>query len=152
MYTVNFDDTQAINALNRLAEAGGNLKPVMREIREYLLVSTKERFKDGVAPDGTAWQANSDLTARLKGHNKPLIGETKRLSNEIFVDSDAHSVTIGSALIYAGVQQFGAKKREFGGKAPWGDIPARPFLGVSDKDAEQIEEIVYENLADSLRG
>lgn len=50
-------------------------------------------------------------------------------------------VEIGSPMKYAAVQQFGASKRQFG-KAPWGNIPARPFLGVSGEDRRTILDIL----------
>ena len=39
------------------------------------------------------------------------------------------------------MQQFGAKRGQFGA-APWGDIPARPFLGASDDDQANIVRLV----------
>ena len=46
---------------------------------------------------------------------------------------------------YAAMQQFGGIKSEF--PHLWGDIPARPFLGVSESDAEEILAIVHDYLA-----
>ena len=62
---------------------------------------------------------------------------------------------IGSPSVYAGVHQFGAAKGSFGktkrdAPIPWGDIPARPFLGLSDEDEADIRDIVLRHLADSL--
>lgn len=39
---------------------------------------------------------------------------------------------------------FGVSRR--GGPLPWGDIPARPFLGLSADDRKTIEEIVRAHL------
>lgn len=81
---------------------------------------------------------------------KPLIGETRSLASQIFkrFDSDG-ALLIGSDREYAAVQQFGATKHQFG-KAPWGDIPARPFLGISDKDQSTILDIISLSLTDYL--
>ncbi|MDP2830187.1 MAG: phage virion morphogenesis protein [Sulfuricellaceae bacterium] len=81
--------------------------------------------------------------AARAGAKKPLVGESKSLSTTInyrIVDG-GRTLLIGSPQKYAAVQQFGAKAREFG-KAPWGDIPARPFLGISDADRRSILETV----------
>jgi phage gpG-like protein len=53
---------------------------------------------------------------------------------------------------YAATQQYGARRGEFGTGSyktrkgtfpmPWGDIPARPFLGFSDDDQAIILGIV----------
>lgn len=110
-------------------------------------------------------------TARLAA-KKPLIGETRSLSGNIvwqLAGNDA--VEVGSPMIYAGVQQFGAKMGEFGRYSqisrrsrygekdfrrhagtkkgfplPWGDIPARPFLGISQADRAAILELVGDYL------
>ncbi|MGB0955835.1 MAG: phage virion morphogenesis protein [Panacagrimonas sp.] len=51
------------------------------------------------------------------------------------------------------IQQFGARKGAFGttrrgAPIPWGDIPARPFLGISDEDRTEIELLLFEFLED----
>ena len=61
-------------------------------------------------------------------------------------------VEVGSPLIYAGTHQFGAARGAFGSTSggapiPWGDIPARPFLGLSDDDEFEITELVASHLA-----
>lgn len=94
---------------------------------------------------------------------KPLIGITKRLSTEIHPEPTSTGVAIGSSLEYAAVQQFGARMGEFGRYSqvarwnaypegdfrkhagtvegfpiPWGDIPARPYIGLSTTDTESV--------------
>lgn len=156
MITVALEYQRVIEALNRLTSAGTSLKPAMQDIGEYMVGATKQRFGTGTAPDGSNWAANSALTAKLKGHNKPLIGESKRLSNEIHYNASADGIEIGSSLIYAATQQFGATKGSFGttkrgGPIPWQTIPARPFLGVSTTDANHITDILREHLAAAIK-
>lgn len=62
------------------------------------------------------------------GGKKPLIGESRDLSRQIFAKASSDSVTIGVSPVYAAIQQFGGKKSQF--PKLWGDIPARPFLPV----------------------
>jgi phage virion morphogenesis protein len=176
MIQVEIDDKQVLAALNRLLEAGADMTPAMQDIGEYLVQSTRQRFQDGVAPDGTPWAPNSastylgyldkfgssysKKTGRLTKHGanraagkKPLIGETKQLSTKIFPRATAHSVEVGSPLEYAATQQFGAKKGSFtGGQTPWGDIPARPFLGLSEEDKAMVLDILQEHLEGGLGG
>ncbi len=47
---------------------------------------------------------------------------------------------LGSPMEYAAMQQFSGKKSEF--PHLWGDIPARPFLGISKEDRQAILDIV----------
>lgn len=174
MITIQFDDKQSRQVFARLAASAKNPRPVLEEIGELLLDSTKQRFGTSRAPDGTPWAKNSSTTilqylARYKSSfskrdgrmtkkgaerassKRPLIGETGDLSRQIFkrVD-DNHTLFVGSTMIYAAVQQFGAKKGAFG-KAPWGDIPARPFLGISDQDHRSILDTVSDYLSRSAR-
>lgn len=170
MITIEINDQGVLEALRRLQARVGNLKPVLRGIGEVLIKSTKRRFATGTAPDGTPWAPNSPVTydrlatwhltkkgklskagaARLAG-KKPLIGETRRLSSQINAVLQGDALLVGSPMEYAATQQFGAEQGEFGttrrgGPIPWGDIPARPFLGLSEADKRHILEIVAEAL------
>ncbi len=166
MIKIDITDSGVQQALNRLANAGTSLHPALREIGEFLVDSTRQRFATSTAPDGTRWAPNTETTilmylGRYKGSfskrggrltkkgagrasgKRPLIGETGDLSRQISYKIEGNdTLYIGSSMIYAATQQFGAKRREFQGKAPWGDIPARPFLGLSDSDRSTILDII----------
>jgi phage gpG-like protein len=72
---------------------------------------------------------------------KPLIGESRSLMSTIHYRANADSVEVGSPMEYAAVQQFGAKAHQFG-RSPWGDIQARPFIGLSNEDRRSIMDII----------
>jgi phage gpG-like protein len=60
-------------------------------------------------------------------------------------------VEVGSSLEYAAVQQLGARRGQFGrtrrgAPIPWGDIPARPYLGISQADSSAILDIISQYL------
>lgn len=194
MITIEVDDRRVLDVLNELLARLNDLTPVMQNVGEYLVGSTKRRFVTSTGPNGVRWAPNTETTylrmiekasgvtlksgqINQKGANmamakKPLIGETHRLSSEISAQADRAGVEIGSPMVYAAVQQFGAKMGEFGRYSqvsrwrkyekgdfrkhagtvkgfpiPWGDIPARPFLGLSEADDEQVLAIVGEYLA-----
>lgn len=95
--------------------------------------------------------------ARTLIAKKVLTGESKRLGKEINYRVTGGAVEIGSSLEYAAVQQFGVKKGSFGQTKkgrdiPWGDIPARPFLGLSVKDKADVLAILNEHLAKAMGG
>ena len=90
--------------------------------------------------------------AKLAG-KKPGTGETRMLATTInYQVQDATSVGIGSPMVYAGTFNYGAKSGEFGFgiyatrngsfPIPWGDIPARQFLGASADDQANIVGLV----------
>lgn len=150
-YRFEFDDERALSALARLEGRAGALRPLMQDLSELLVTSTKERFPRGVDPEGVPWAPNAPSTIARKGSARPLIGESRRLGNEIFGIVDDRSVSVGSALIYAAVMQDGARKGEFGrtrrkAPIPWADIPARQFVGLSADDQRNIGETVQEFL------
>lgn len=165
--TIEIHDQDVLAAFNRLAAANANLTPAFRAIGERLAESTKRRFETSTGPDGRRWAPNSPVTiaamlARRKGAfrkgdgklsakgaglvmaKKPLLGESKALSTGINYRVVADGVFVGSPMQYAAMQHFGGSKAEFPNL--WGDIPARPFLGVSDQDRGDILEILQNHL------
>lgn len=166
---INVDDREVLDVLARLTKRAGNLSPVMRQIGEDLLASTRRRFVTGTGPTGARWAPNSPTTylRYLGGNDRPagLFGKRDgkltgkgigaALGKKPLVDSGTLASTInyrvidggrtllvGSPQKYAAVQQFGARKGSLGRGAPWGDIPARPFLGISAADRTSILDLV----------
>lgn len=131
-----------------------DLSPMMAQIAEFLLDTTLARFQEGVSPDGSPWAPKSLSTiaayqARKQAISyRPLIGPTKSLSSatNFATASGQDWALISSRAIQSAVMQFGAKKGAFGANKagrpiPWGDIPARPFLGASAKEQADLVTI-----------
>lgn len=197
MITIEIDDRRVLDVLAELAARLDDLTPAMQTIGEYLVGSTKRRFAMSTGPDGVRWAPNSQVTylrmierahgvtlksgqinrkgAGMAMAKKPLIGETHRLSSEISAQAGRDSVAVGSPMVYAAVQQFGAKMGAFGRYSqvsrwrkfekgdfrkyagtvkgfpiPWGNIPARPFIGLSEADADHVLTIVGEFLSSAV--
>lgn len=157
MIRIELTEDEITAALERLSGLLTNLTPVMQDIGDLMVRSTKQRFTEGVSPEGTAWLPKSPTTLaayQARGDRmdfRPLFGPSGRLSSEIFYETGpgGASVEIGSNLIYAAVMQFGAGQGAFGttsrgGPIPWGPIPARPFLGVSEEDRVNILATIEE--------
>ena len=154
---VELDDAETRAALNRLVAAGGDLTPAMREIGEHLLNTTRQRFTDEQDPAGVPWAPLSEHTKRRKRRNADkILTESGALRGHGLVyRAGRDEVEVGSPLIYAGTHQFGADKGAFGSTGrglpiPWGDIPARPFLGLSDDDEGAILRILTDHLIEHL--
>lgn len=150
MIETRIDNKRVLGALNGLLQQTSNLRPALQDMGEYFVESTKRRFATRTAPDGTKWKDNADSTIKGKGRNQPLIGESRRLSNEIHPVVGDKSVSWGSSLVYAGMQQNGGLKSAY--PHLWGDIPARPYLGISDEDERVALEILQEHLVAPLGG
>lgn len=157
MIRIQIDDRAVMEALQKLQQAGADLRPAFQDIGEYLIVSTRSRFAEGKAPDGTPWAPNRPATLARKRGTRPLIGETRRLGREFSYQVGALQLDFGSSLEYSAVQQLGAQKGQFGqtrrgAPIPWGDIRARPFLGLSEADSGKVVEILQEHLTRALGG
>ncbi|PHS66358.1 MAG: phage virion morphogenesis protein [Thalassobium sp.] len=162
------NDYQIRPALEALHDAMGNTDPALRQIGEYLVGSTKERFRTTTAPDGSQWAANKDTTLdnytnrfktsftktgrrskagrERRANKKPGTGETRQLQTQIYYNVRNGELEVGSPLIYAGTFQRGAKKGQYGKGAPWGDVPAREFLGLSEADEREVMAIIEDHL------
>ncbi len=78
---------------------------------------------------------------------RPLIDEGT-LMQQIEGNIIGNTLEFGSSMEYAAMQQFGGTKNEF--PFLWGDIPARPFLGISNDDEKAILSIIEEHILSSF--
>jgi phage virion morphogenesis protein len=148
MIDIDIDDREIRAALQNLLAVTGNLDDVLTDIGEELVERTKQRFGTLTGPDGERWADNSPVTIERKGRNQPLTGEGT-LGEQIharLLGND--TLAVGSNMEYAAMQQFGGTKAEF--PHLWGDIPARPFLGVSENDRAEILDIIQAHLRDAM--
>jgi len=164
--TIDVDDTLARAWFGELLKRGDDLQPLMRDIGEILTKSTQQRFRDGVGPDGIAWEPLADGSGRT-----PLL-DTGRMRDEIFPSSGEDWVEISAAAKQARWHQEGVKAKdrliaprkaeinldEQGRVIPLAEgqhrkmqrvsgparkfthpgLPARPFIGLSEDDREAI--------------
>ncbi len=131
------DDRDLRAALSEAIRRGQDLTPAMRSIGEALVNSTRERFRDEEAPDGSRWAELSDVTKKRREHpgENILTQEGFLGGSSIHSDAGPDWVEVGSASVKANVLHFGAKAGEFGGvrtalpgrnffqKIPWGGHP-----------------------------
>lgn len=151
MFTIELDDDGLQARLEGIVAEMGDLTPLMRDIGEYLTASTRDRFAAGEAPDGSSWAPKSAATTAAyaaRGDRvdmRPLFGPSGMLSAQLSYAVTPDSVEFGSSMVYAAMMQFGGTKAAF--PHLWGDIPARPFIGLSDRDREEIGAIIDDWLA-----
>ena len=160
---IELDDTDIRHTFNRLLQAGADMQPLMRNIGETLLNSTRERFKDEESPDGATWEPLSAITKKIKKKNQDkVLTQDGHLAGQLTYRANPKYVEIGSTRIYASVHQFGATIKPKNGAAlvfgPEGGkiyarsvtIPARPYLGVSSEDRTTIVDAVNDYLKQQL--
>lgn len=148
--------------LSTLAARMGDISPIMKIIGERILLRTEERFKgQGPAPDGTPWAPLAPSTRRLKKHHK-ILTESGGLKGSIAYRVMGNVLIVGTNKVYAAIHQFGGRTaartiRPRQGKAlywpgaahpvrvvkhPGSAIPARPFLGISERESIELIGII----------
>ncbi|MDH4122377.1 MAG: phage virion morphogenesis protein [Deltaproteobacteria bacterium] len=124
--------------------AGTDMHGLLDALGGMVAAQTQQRIaKDKTSPDGKPWAPWSERYrhSRHVGHSL-LMGEIHLLQSIQHLVS-GHQVQIGSNLVYAAIHQFG------GAAVGKPGLPARPYLGLSDKDLADIEQIV-DNWAEKM--
>lgn len=162
MFGIQFNAGSSRGALRDAMQLLGDMTPVYDAIGDYLVEAHRKRFIEGKSPDGKVWapkkQSTLDRYKRMGygSRTRPLIGPGQALSRQIVKLVSRDGVVVGSNMIYSRVMQEGAQKGEFGSDSrgrplPWGNIPARVWLGLSAENDRTIVEIVDEHLAEKLK-
>jgi phage virion morphogenesis protein len=150
-------------ALTRLSEASEALEnpiELFQAIGAGGVAATQRRFETETAPGGTPWPMS--IRAMMQGGR--TMTDTGRLVGSIFYDADARSVRWGTNVLYAAIHQLGGTIRaknakalffRIGGQAVQVQsvtIPARPFLGIDEDDAAEIEATALDFLRGAFGG
>ncbi|MBB96928.1 MAG: phage morphogenesis protein [Rhodobacteraceae bacterium] len=157
---VRFDDAAPQAALARAAFGARDLSQLMDLIGTVLVNGAVERIgQTNVAPDGTPWPKS--LRAQLD--DGITLHDSGQLMRSITHEAASDQVEVGSNMIYAGIHQTGGTIKAKNGKAlaftlANGEsaivgsvkIPARPYLGISDEERMQAEEVSVQYFADLL--
>lgn len=147
MITLQLKMADTETALARLKDGLGDLSDVMNTVGSDLAESTQQRIERSLgAPDGTAWAAKSPFTRSRD--LRPLIDSGDMVAgihHRYGIDYTEVGATAQQArtLHYgAVVGAFGATKS--GRPIPRGNIPPRPFIGLSDSDRAVIAEALQD--------
>ena len=144
----------------RVKEKSSDPTELYQKLGGILLESTHERFETGKAPDGRPWQKSW----RAKAQGGQTLLNNGDLYRSIYVKLNKDGAFLSSKLKYAPMMQFGGViKAKNGGyltfKTPMGGwvkkkqvvIPARPFLGVSEDDAQLMLNEIADHLEELLK-
>ena len=82
----------------------------------------------------------------MAGGGKTLDKES-HLKDSIDYAATSDKVMVGSNLPYARIHQLGGKT----GKGHKVDMPARPYLGVSEEDMDEVRETMADFLAGAFK-
>lgn len=136
-------DNKAVNEkLLELAKRSKNLRPLMKNIAGILAYSTEENLKEEGRPDKWADLAESTKKQRTKKKKWPgqILQVEGQLAASVNTYYDNDFVVIGSNKDYAAIHQLGG----LAGKNKSVEIPARPYLYLTDDNFEEIlDSIVH---------
>ena len=107
---------------------------------EIMLDDAQSNFRDQSAPDGSPWAALAPATVKRRGSASPILevsGALRRLSAQ---PESGRAVVATAALPYAAIQQSGGRA----GRGRSVEIPARPYLGFSDRGTRELVELAEE--------
>ena len=143
-------------ALTHAAKKLGNTQALMDSVGEALVSGTLKRFDAEKDPEGQPWEPSG----RAQEDGGKTLTDSGRLRRSIEFAATSDKVMVGSNLKYARIHQKGgtitpkkAKKLVFkgrGGKKVAVDqvtIPARPYLGISDEDMDDVKSTMTDFLA-----
>lgn len=138
-----------LDAFNQLLERSQAMEPVMRALSGVMTGAVEDAFEQQKAPDGTPWASLSEDTTipRRKAKNHwpgQTLQDSGQLAASVHSEYGDDYATVGTNKPYAAMMQFGGKKADF--PHLWGDIPARPFLGLSAGDEDEIIGILQDFL------
>jgi phage virion morphogenesis protein len=127
-----------------------DLNQLLDEIGATVVSQTQSRIADEKrGPNGEVWPEWSSKYARTRHGGQSLL----QAKNPGLLSSITHlvhgsTVEVGSALPYAAHHQFGSDKTSGRGSG----VPARPYLGLSDENRDEIETICAGFVERVMRG
>ncbi|MDR6915084.1 phage virion morphogenesis protein [Pseudomonas sp. 3296] len=131
MFTIELENHQLQQTLNKVEETIGDLAPLMCSIAAELASQTEDNFENEGRP---GWAELSDTTIENRakhGHwpGKILQVSAAGLAASITTHATDSSALVGSNKPYAAMMQFGGERADF--PRLWGDVPGRLYLPMS---------------------
>lgn len=140
------DDTQLRIYVDDLRRMQDWRKP-LREIGQVVGVQgTRKRFDTERDPSGKPWVRLAEATLRRRRRSTYILrdsGMRAGLMRSITSKVQGNRVTWGTNKIYGRIHQLGG---EAGRRSARVNIPARPYLGISQEDEQEIGRIVVKHL------
>ncbi len=140
---IKIDNKAVESKLLDLAQKSENLRPLMKNIAGIFAYSTEENFKNEGRPDKWTELSESTIKQRTKKKQWPgmILQVSGQLASSVNTYYDNDSAVIGSNLDYAAIHQLGGQARN---KSV--EIPARPYLNLTDDDFEEIMDSINDYL------
>lgn len=164
---IQVDDEAVLAALGRVQAklSPGGQTLLLEDIGEYMLRSTRDRGEREVSPSGIAWDPLDPSYARRKEKARPgakiLHFDFHMMGDQLSAQVEGDTLLVGTNAKYGAIHQFGGEIKH----ASYGRVrdhaiipdhvvtmPARPWLGVSAEDADEIKQLTLDHLQAALDG
>ena len=120
--------------LQKILDRFADTRNLMEAIGASLVSSTQLRFEEGQNPEGQPWKPwSASYAARRRG--EAILLDKGRLSDSLTFVAGPDRVEVGTNVIYAAIHQFGGEEVGI-------PIPARPYLGLSGDDTQELLEMI----------
>lgn len=132
--SLTFDASDYLNVVTRLNQwaRSATMGSLYASLGAELESQTRRRIEDErTDPDGNAWPDWSPRYALTRHPNHNLLQNKGRLVDSLNALAEDHQVQVGTILPYGAIHQFG-------GKAVGRNLPARPYLGLSHENADDL--------------
>jgi phage virion morphogenesis protein len=157
--SVHSDIEKLHKPFEQLANLGADPAPILQKIADYGERSTRLRFRKEEAPDGSRWKES--IRKRVLGGK--TLTKSGLLGSSISSLVDGNQAMWGTNLEYAAIHQLGGviepknKPALAFGMAGGGfavvkkvTMPARPFLGINQRDANGMLKFLNKQLKEAL--
>lgn len=119
-----------------------DVEPVLDEIGGSQAAEVQNRFETQRGPDGAAWRGLSELTLAKRGGRARTLRDTGALYDSQVHQVSDRTVSVGTNSVYGAIHQFGGQA----GRGRKVTIPARPYLGLSEKGKAEILAILRDHV------
>jgi phage virion morphogenesis protein len=134
---------------------------LLRKVGAIYLAYAEERFEKQNSPQRKKWEELKPGTIKKK--KSALLGRshigvnTGKLASSLTFRVQGDEVFVGTDIIYGRTFHFLVKKGAFGINArgqpiPWGDIPARPFLGRNERADKKVLNMMNQFFSTKIFG
>lgn len=130
---------EALNGrIDRLLRGLKNPTPLLWDLATRGETQTHQRIvEDKHGPNGEIWPEWSPAYRATREGDQDKLDATGELINSLTAFADRQTAGWGTNKKYAAIHQFGGKA----GRHLSAEIPARPYLGVSDENLKELLDI-----------
>lgn len=124
-----------------------NFAEAFDQIADVMAEKTRENFLNESSPSGRRWPELSPATVARKGHDQILVDSTALRKSVVMRNAPGHVEQIGKDKIVYGTDVNYAVFHQEGTSR----MPQREFLGVDDKNVDNMADIVADHLVETLK-